>query len=127
MNILEYLRKTNLSRVEKWHPGFPYDEEWTIADWANAMQGESGEAGNVVKKIRRIDSNFNARPSERNRAMLIHDLGYEIADIILYCDLLAAKVGIDLWPYIVEKFNKTSEEYGWEERLKYDPFGGNDG
>jgi len=124
MHILEYLRSVNLSRAERWHPGFPYDEEWTIADWANAMQGEAGEAGNIVKKIRRVDTNLTGRPSENDREQLVLKLAMEIADTIIYCDLLAAKEGIDLWPVIVDKFNRASEEYGWPERLKMHPTGG---
>src|SRR5580700_359731 len=45
----------NLQRCQKWHPGFPGDDEWSGADWSNAMCGEAGEAANVVKKLRRYE------------------------------------------------------------------------
>ena len=115
------LRKANLERVQLWHPGFPDKEipaqEWNIAEWTNAMQGEAGEAGNIAKKIRRLDTNLTGRPSETNRNELVWKLGLELADNVIYTDLCAAKMHLDLWTLVVEKFNKTSEEYGFPQRL----------
>lgn len=31
------LTHINVMRAKRWHPGFPDDDTWTIADWSNAM------------------------------------------------------------------------------------------
>lgn len=121
LHAFDYLRTVNATRCERWHPGFPNelikDEEWNIAEWTNAMQGEAGEAGNIAKKIRRLDCNRVGRKSEEDRDELIERLAEEVADTVIYADLVLAKIGVDLWSAIVKKFNKTSEEYGFPERL----------
>lgn len=75
-------------------------KDWVIADWSNALAGEVGEACNMIKKIRRgqdIDKT---------------ELGHELADVMMYLDLLATKLDIDLEAMIVEKFNEVSEKRG---------------
>lgn len=84
------------------------------------MQGESGEAGNVVKKLRRVETDHIGRPGEQDTAVLLAKLGAELADTIIYADLLATYYGIDLASAIVKKFNQTSEEYGFPERLVHE-------
>ncbi len=106
----------NARRCQRWHPGFPNDS-WTGADWSNAMAGEAGEAANVVKKLRRIELSCQGRPSEQDRKALVQDLAEEIADVVIYADLLATFYGIDLAGAVVAKFNRTSEEFGFLERL----------
>lgn len=117
MAQLDDLRDVNVSRAKRWHPGFPEDSQWTIADWSNALCGEVGEAANIVKKVRRIDCNLKGRDSEIDRVKLIELLADELADVFIYLDLLAAAEEIDLWPIVVAKFNRTSVEHGFEERL----------
>lgn len=110
------LTRANRRRCEKWHPGFPNDDTWSLADWSNAMCGEAGEAANVVKKIRRIQTGLSGRvdpPSEELKVML----GEELADVICYLDLLATKAGIDLPAAIVAKFNAISIREGFSDRL----------
>lgn len=110
--------KINRQRCEKWHPGFP-DDEWTGADWSNAMQGEAGEAGNVVKKLRRLETGLTSKrhgmPTEGELRAKLAD---EIADTFLYLDLLASYYEIDMPRAIVAKFNRVSEEEGFPERLE---------
>lgn len=130
---LDAIREANLSRTPRWHgPGWLTPEDpWSLADWANAMQGESGEAGNIVKKLRRIEAGMwdsqlypgdsTAKlamlPSQEAHLRLIEKLADEIADTILYADLLAAKAGIDLTAAVRRKFNRVSEAQGFPERL----------
>lgn len=118
MDNLDRLRETNVERVKLWHPGYPGAEAWTLADWSNAMVGEAGEAANIVKKIRRLDLHLTRRPTETDRAKLLGLLGEEVADVIIYADLLMAREEMSLWPNIVAKFNKTSDEYGFSQRLE---------
>lgn len=109
------LRDVNVARCKRWHPGFPNDE-WTIADWSNAAAGEMGEAANVVKKIRRAEF---GHPGANDPASweLMEMLADEIADTMIYLDLLAAHVGIDLETAIRRKFNAVSERESFPERL----------
>jgi NTP pyrophosphatase (non-canonical NTP hydrolase) len=106
---------TNLARCRRWHPGFPLDD-WTGADWGNAAAGEMGEACNVVKKLRRLDV---GHPGANDPGMLelVDQLGEEIADTVIYLDLLAQHYGIDLPAAIVAKFNAVSVREGFPERL----------
>jgi NTP pyrophosphatase (non-canonical NTP hydrolase) len=112
--------KVNASRCNRWHKGFPINEDgWNGADWSNAMQGEAGEAGNVVKKLRRLDCGLwgNRKEGDLDRESLIAKLASEIADTYAYLDLLATFYGIDIEQAIVTKFNQISAAAGFSERL----------
>lgn len=108
---------SNRARCERWHPGFPNDDEWSTADWSNAMCGEAGELANVVKKLRRhecgLANNGDPTPDE-----LREKAADEIADVFLYLNLLAEKLGIDMPAAIVDKFNRVSELQEFPERLR---------
>lgn len=104
----------NRARCDRWHQDV---EPWTGADWSNAMQGEAGEAGNVVKKLRRLETSAAARADEFSQQPLIDKLALEMADTYLYWDLLGYHYGIDLPDAIRLKFNATSREFGFPERL----------
>lgn len=119
MTSFEELRRVNTARCQRWHPGFPDDEAWTISDWSNALAGEVGEAANVVKKIRRVDlGTLSPNSREGNREALLANLGEELADAVIYADLLAAKAHIDLARRVRTKFNGVSIREGWPERLE---------
>lgn len=110
----EALRNVNVTRCARWHP--PGSVPWTAADWSNAMCGEAGELANVVKKIRRHETgaiNEGDPSPDALRAMA----AAELADVVIYADLLAAYLGVDLGAAVVAKFNKVSQKYGFPERL----------
>lgn len=91
------LRKVNLKRCEQsFHPL----HDWSGTDWACAVAGEVGEACNIIKKFKRGDY------------VTLSDLESEIADIIIYVDLLAAFYGIDLSECVKDKFNEVSDRVG---------------
>lgn len=71
---------------------------WSPTDWACAMAGECGEACNIVKKYRRGED------------ISAEALGDELADLVIYADLLAARLGIDLGAAVVRKFNAVSDK-----------------
>lgn len=92
---------------------------WTGADWSNASAGEMGEACNVVKKLRRLETGtvgaHNA--ADVDRAVLVEKLGEELADVLLYLVLVADYYDIDLAARVIDKFNLVSIESGFPERL----------
>jgi len=83
------LQATSVIRCLRWHG--PDTDPWSGADWSNAMGGECGEAQNVVKKLRRVETRTGAQlqpPPEQLQAML----GEELADVICYAVLVARAV-----------------------------------
>jgi hypothetical protein len=110
---------TNRARCERWHPGFP-DDGWTGADWSNAMQGEAGETGNIVKKLRRIEFGLTQAAGDTHQDLLTK-LAVEIGDTFVYLDLLAQHYGLTLADCVVATFNRISHREGFPERLPTAP------
>lgn len=116
----ERLREQNLTRAQQWHPGFPNENSWTGGDWAAAMAGECGEACNIVKKLRRCDTGVGAVSHDGRKHEpyeLMAKLAGELADVVIYTDLLATKYGIELGAAVRQKFNLVSELRGFKERV----------
>ena len=82
--------------------------DWTPTDWACAMAGECGEACNAVKKIRRLETNTNTAKDPQTLEEATVAVADELADTIIYANLLAARLGIDLGQAVVRKFNLVS-------------------
>ena len=112
------IRDVNSERCDLWHP--PDSEPWLGVDWSNAMAGEAGEACNVVKKLRRLETGAVHRDQEQDRAALIEELADECADVLLYVDLLARHFDIDLSHAVISKFDRTSEKFGFPQRMQTD-------
>jgi MazG nucleotide pyrophosphohydrolase domain. len=111
MNELTFddLRAVNVARCEDvFHP----INEWSPTDWACAMAGECGEACNEIKKLRRLDGADSDFDTIERRAELRLQIGKELADIVIYADLLAKRLDIDLGRCVVEKFNEVSDRRG---------------
>lgn len=106
----------NLARCLRWHPqGI---NSWSRSDWAVAMVGEAGEACNVIKKLNRIrDGLVGNHGEDADASVLRAKLGKELADVVIYCDLMAQAEGFDLSDLIVQKFNEVSERNGLPERI----------
>lgn len=123
MLTFDELSVINAERCNRWHDGFPLNEDgWTGADWSNAMQGEAGEAGNVVKKLRRLDTGLRQAEQgtladDQMRAALLEKLSKEIGDTAIYLDLLATYYGLELGACVRHAFNQVSEREGFPERL----------
>lgn len=89
---------------------FKHDEglvDWSPAEWSNAMAGEAGEACNLTKKLLRDGAD----------AVDLEELGDEIADVVIYADLVATRLGIKLEDCIRRKFNKVSDKKNSDLRL----------
>jgi NTP pyrophosphatase (non-canonical NTP hydrolase) len=108
------LRIVNVTRCERWHG--PGSDPWSLADWSNALCGEAGELANVIKKIRRQETGA-VNQGDPSMQELKGMAGLELADVVIYADLLAKQLGVDLADVVKRKFNKVSEKYGFPERL----------
>lgn len=108
------LRKANVTRCET---AFHRIDEWRPSQWSNAMAGECGEACNLTKKMDRIwpacefIKNWN-KPEDQHIDELAKRLADEIADVVIYADLLAARIGRSLGDIVRDKFNEKSDEIG---------------
>ena len=108
-------QKTNESRKLHWHAR----DEWSYAEWTNAMAGETGEACNIAKKILRLENelpNKEAGIDKNNLEELKVMLGKEVADSIIYGLLIMSKLGLDASVIIANVFDQKSIEYGFEQR-----------
>lgn len=95
------LRDANVRRCEE---VFHKLDAWPPDKWTNALAGEVGEACNITKKMGRGDYTDD-------HAMMdaVAELAKELADVVIYADLTAARVGIDLGRAVREKFNEVSQ------------------
>lgn len=77
--------------------------DWSPAQWLQAVTGELGEYANLRKKVERGDLDMTeARPM----------LADELADVVIYLDILAAQLGVNLGEAVMAKWNRTSEKVG---------------
>ncbi len=100
---LRDFRKVNIERCND--AFFPLDT-WGPSDWGVALAGEVGELCNFIKKMNRGDADYTA------------DIGKELADIVTYADLLAARLGLDLNDCLIKKFNEVSDRRGSSVKIK---------
>lgn len=106
------LRLKNVLRCES---VFHAIDKWTPTDWACAMAGETGEACNFIKKMRRLETGADRVPNREARWIELRDeTAKELADVVIYADLLAERLGIDLGKAVREKFNEVSRARGSE-------------
>lgn len=101
------LREANVRRCED---VFHKLHDWSPTDWATAMAGECGEACNEIKKLRRLDGADADADTAENRHWLKVNIAHELADLVIYADLLAARLDIDLGEAIKFKFNEVSDK-----------------
>lgn len=109
---LARLRAANLVRLPKFGHGNIHSlGAWGPMQWGCAVAGEVGELCNVLKKYER------QMPTDPDRDTLTADIGEEIADVVIYLDLLAAYFAMDMRRLIESKFNKTSKKHHLPDRL----------
>lgn len=114
--IPDALRAINQQRCDRWHP--PTGDDWTLGDWGNAFGGEAGELQNVVKKLRRHQARASTAYNTEAVEILGQKFAEEVADVLLYLDLLAWKAGVTpeiLEEALMEKFNLVSRANGWDD------------
>lgn len=103
MKKLSFL-KLRITNVQRCEAVFHKLNDWVPRDWALAMIGEAGEACNEVKKLKRGDGDIDR-------------IAMELADVVIYADLLAARLGINLGESVVKKFNLVSDKKGTDIKL----------
>ncbi len=81
------------------------------------MAGECGEACNLVKKLRRLEDGLQLANIPLDRQKIIDGIGEELADMVIYADLLAERLGLDLGEEVRGKFDLVSARVGSEIRL----------
>lgn len=73
-----------------------------------AVVGEVGELASLIKMRNRERDGLTGNKFSPTDEQIAD----EIADVALYLDLLAARLGVDMEAAIVAKFNATSERLG---------------
>ncbi|RKQ68967.1 hypothetical protein DES40_1743 [Litorimonas taeanensis] len=88
------LRQANIKRQKYWQA--KAETSWNIAKLYGALLNEAGEAAGARKKLDRLDdgiADLGAHLGLSHESLML-DLGYEIADAIIYLDILAEKLGM---------------------------------
>lgn len=118
MVTISELQQINGTRSTRWHNG--NRSQWSLLEWTAAMAGETGEACNVAKKIRRLAfalPNKQAGLSEHDEKALRVKLAQEVADSILYGLIILSELEFDAYKVLRQVFNQKSSEYGFPELL----------
>lgn len=85
----------------------------SLSYYGNALAGEVGEACNLIKKVERAKL-----VGKFNDTIPASEIGKELADIIIYADLIATKLGLSLGQCVINKFNEVSDRIGSD--VKFD-------
>jgi NTP pyrophosphatase (non-canonical NTP hydrolase) len=102
----DQLRIVDVTRCERIFHRLDY---WTPCDWACAMAGECGEVCNAVKKMKRMENGTNTAKDPQTVEEAKAIIADELADTIIYADLLAARLRINLGEAVRKKFNEVSD------------------
>jgi NTP pyrophosphatase (non-canonical NTP hydrolase) len=114
---IDDFQRANAIRAKRWHNDG--DTQWNLLEWAGAMCGESGEAANTAKKIRRLAQklpNLVAGLQDSDEPRLREKLATEVADSIIYGLIILSELDVDASDVIGDVFDKKSIEYGFPER-----------
>lgn len=94
---------------EKFHPQCA---DWLPMGWPLAIAGEAGELCNLIKKCVRGDFTF-----ESQRVAILK----ELADVIIYCDLMISAMDANTGEVVAAKFDEVSKRVGFTKRLQDGP------
>jgi NTP pyrophosphatase (non-canonical NTP hydrolase) len=103
-------KKLNEINTNRCETSFHKIDEWSPTDWGCSAAGEMGEACNKITKLRR--QSMPGYPLTSDQIDIKIDIGYEIADVVIYLDLLCSRLGLKLEDLVKEKFNITSNNIG---------------
>lgn len=108
------LRQANVQRCET---AFHALDHWNPMEWGAACAGEVGEGINAAKKLRRVRDSEQYKKTLPTTDVTEQDVADEIADTVIYADLWAANMGIDLGAAVASKFNRTSDKVSSDVKL----------
>lgn len=117
---LKALREASVERAKE---GFKTYDNVSLSFFGNALAGEVGELCNLIKKLDRAEvGGLDAGATTKVKDITPQKLKEEIGGIVIYLDLLAARLGISLEEAIIYAFNDKSIEYNLRQRLTADGF-----
>lgn len=85
--------------------------------YGNALAGETGELCNMIKKVSRADFGEVTGNDLELTQKTKHEMGLELADIIMYCAQIANDLNIDLATCTKLKFNEISERVNCDVKI----------
>lgn len=85
-------------------------QDWSPSQWSNAVAGEYGEMMIEFGKLLKLCN--TVKKHDRGDNIDKTELESEIADIVIYLDLLAARLDINLSEAVKNTFNTKSEQIG---------------
>ena len=117
------LKDANLERDKEKYKDL---QRWDVMHWACALAGEAGELANKAKKIWKlndeidrtlsdkdlncVEKNYDYDELEQKRETLVDGMAEELADVLIYADLLAQHLNVNLEDALIKKFNLKSKE-----------------
>lgn len=108
MLTFEDLHQANLARQAEWNP----HDVLSLEYMGCALAGEAGEACNVIKKISRERHRLLGTTSSPEKLL------EELADTVIYAEIIATMVGRDLGNAVRRKFNATSKQLGFKTMIE---------
>jgi NTP pyrophosphatase (non-canonical NTP hydrolase) len=124
----EAVRNANRIRcAEKFHE----IDSWSASDWGNAMAGEFGEVAGELLDLHTLSLAFLSKVNacdtikkmlrqlkgDEQYQVLVAKLAKELADVVLYADLLSERLDINLGESVRAKFNEVSVKRNSDIRL----------
>lgn len=85
--------------------------DWSPGEWICAVTGELGELANLIKKVKRGDLTMEEARTAISK---------EIADVVIYLDILALQCGVHMGAAVIDKFNEVSKRVGSTIRIEAD-------
>lgn len=86
--------------------------DWCLAQWMNALYGEAGELSGLIKAVDRGDLADGLETvitdNHGDQLTVRKAMAKECADILIYLDIIAYQLRIDLGQAVVEKYNEVS-------------------
>jgi NTP pyrophosphatase (non-canonical NTP hydrolase) len=103
------LRGANATRNLRWFASGR--NEWSHDDWLVSLGGEIGEALNIVKKMQRDRLKMRGNAEAWDQLLIM--LGDELADVVIYLDVLASHFRTERLaqasPFVIRDFERLRE------------------
>jgi NTP pyrophosphatase (non-canonical NTP hydrolase) len=107
-DFLKKLRDANRGRQSAWTGNQPLEPLFHAVE----LGGEVGELLNAIKKVERFKRGWvGSSPDMQN-------LFDEVGDVLICLDTICAIYGVNLEVVTTNKFNKTSDKYGFQQKIE---------